>query len=74
MTKPTCIVGFVANEDSRVHLAQLADTSRDAGLDSFEGKKIKALLINRTIFSGEVTRIVLTVNHLLSLSFPDDCN
>lgn len=74
MTKATHIVRFVANEDGRIHLGQLVDTSRDIGLDSVEGKEIKAYEINGSIFSGEVTENVLTVKSLLSPVSTEDCN
>jgi hypothetical protein len=74
MTKPTHIVRFIAHEDNRTHIGQLVDTSRDVGLDSFEGKEIKAYLINGTIFDGEVTDKVYTVKQLLSPVSMEDCN
>jgi 2-keto-4-pentenoate hydratase/2-oxohepta-3-ene-1,7-dioic acid hydratase in catechol pathway len=74
MSKPTHIIRFVANEDSRIHIGQLVDTSRDVGLDSLEGKEIKAYLINGTIFSGEITQQVYTVKQLLSPVSVEDCN
>jgi hypothetical protein len=74
MSKPTHIVRFIANEDNRTHIGQLVDTSRDVGLDSLEGKEIKAYLINGTIFDGEVTDKVYTVKQLLSPVSMEDCN
>lgn len=74
MPAATHIVRFVANEDSRIHIGQLVDTSRDVGLDSIEGRKIEAYLINGTIFDGEVTDKVYTVKHLLSPVSVEDCN
>lgn len=74
MSKPTHIIRFVANEDGRVHLGQLADTSRDVGLDSFEGKEIIAYEIIGSISNGEVTPNALTVKHLLSPVSREDCN
>lgn len=74
MSKPTHIIRFVANEDDRVHLGQLADTSRDVGLDSVEGREITAYEINGSIFNGEVTQNALTVKHLLSPVSTEDCN
>jgi len=74
MSKPTHIIRFVANEDSRVHLGQLVDTSRDVGLDTVEGKTITAYEINGSIFDGEVTRNTLTVKHLLSPLSMENCN
>lgn len=74
MSKATHIIRFVAVEDSRIHLGQLVDTSRDVGLDSFEGKEIKAYLIIGTIFDPEVTSHVYTVKHLLSPIAIEDCN
>ena len=74
MSKPTHIIRFVAVEDGRVHLGQLADTSRDVGLDSVEGKTITAYAINGSVFDGEVTQHILTVKHLLSPVSIEDCN
>lgn len=74
MSKPTHIIRFIANEDNRIHIGQLVDTSRDIGLDSVEGKEIKAYKINGTIFSGEVTKQVYTVKQLLSPVSMEDCN
>ncbi|EXJ95773.1 hypothetical protein A1O1_00897 [Capronia coronata CBS 617.96] len=74
MSKATHIIRFIANEDNRIHLGQLVDTSRDVGLDSLEGKEIKAYLINGTIFTPEVTKLVYTVKQLLSPVSMADCN
>lgn len=74
MSKPTHIIRFVAVEDSRIHIGQLVDTSRDVGLDSVEGKDIKAYKINGTIFSGEITQQIYTVKQLLSPVSVEDCN
>jgi hypothetical protein len=60
----THLIRFVAEEDNQTHLGQLVDTSRDVGLDSFEGRKIQAYLINGSIFSGEVTKHILTVKQV----------
>lgn len=60
----THLIRFVAVEDHQSHIGQLVDTSRDVGLDSFEGREIKAYLINGTIFDGDVTQTVLTVKHV----------
>ncbi|KAG9788249.1 hypothetical protein KCU88_g1760, partial [Aureobasidium melanogenum] len=74
MPKATHIIRFIANEDNRIHLGQLVDTSRDVGLDSVEGKEIKAYLINGSIFAPEVTSHVYTVKQLLSPVSMEDCN
>lgn len=74
MSKPTHIIRFLAEEDGRVHLGQLKDTSRDVGLDSVEGTAIKAYKINGTIFNGTVTNVELTVSRLLSPVSTEDCN
>ena len=74
MPAATHIIRFVANEDSRIHIGQLVDTSRDVGLDSVEGKGIKAYLINGTIFQGEVTDKIYTVKQLLSPITKEDCS
>lgn len=74
MSKPTHIIRFISQEDNRIHLGQLVDTTRDIGLDSVAGKEIKAYLINGSIFSGEVTKHVYTVKQLLSPVSMEDCN
>ena len=58
------MIRFIADEDSQTHLGQLVDPSRDVGLDTFEGKTVKAYLIVGTIFDGEVTETILTVKHV----------
>ncbi len=74
MPAATHIIRFVATEDHRTHVGQLVDTKRDIGLDSVEGKEIKAYLINGSIFNGEVTDKVYTVKQLLSPVSMEDCN
>ncbi|KAL2441535.1 Caffeoylpyruvate hydrolase [Exophiala dermatitidis] len=74
MPQATHIIRFIANEDNRIHLGQLVDTSRDVGLDSVEGKEIKAYLINGSIFAPELTSHVYTVKQLLSPVSMEDCN
>ena len=74
MPSATHIIRFIANEDHRTHIGQLVDTKRDVGLDSVEGKEIKAYLINGSIFNGEVTDQVYTVKQLLSPVSMEDCN
>lgn len=74
MSKATHIIRFIANEDNRIHLGQLVDTSRDVGLDSFEGKEIKAYLINGSIFQPQVTKHVYTVKTLLSPIAKEETN
>ncbi len=74
MACPTHIIRFIAEEDFRVHLGQLLDIGRDVGLDSFEGTKIQAFLINGTIFAGKVTDQIFTVKQLLSPISTADCN
>jgi len=70
----THLIRFVAEEDNQIHVGQLVDTSRDVGLDSFEGRKIEAYLINGSMFSGEVTKHVLTVKQLLAPIDREHCN
>lgn len=74
MGNATHIIRFIANEDGRVHLGQLVDTSRDVGLDSLQGKKIEAYLINGSIFNADVTSHVYTVKQLLSPVSTEECN
>ena len=73
-SKATHIIRFVAKEDNRIHLGQLVDTTRDIGLDSVDGKEIKAYLLNGSIFASEVTEHVYTVKELLSPVSQEDCN
>lgn len=61
MTSWTHLIRFIAVEDHHIHIGQLVDTTRDVGLDSFEGKIIKAYEIIGTIFNGSVTKTQLTV-------------
>ena len=74
MVKPTHIIRFVAKEDHRIHLGQPTDTSRDVGLDSVERRDIQAYLINGTIFDGQLTETVLSVDYLLSPISMEQCN
>jgi len=74
MSRPTHIIRLIAVENGRVHQGQLADTSRDVGLDSVEGKTITAYEINGSMINGEVTQNTLTVKHLLCLVSAEDCN
>lgn len=60
----THLIRFVAEEDSQSHIGQLVDTSRDVGLDTFEGKPVRAYDIVGTIFDGEVTKTILTVKYV----------
>lgn len=60
----THLIRFVAEEDSQPHIGQLVDTSADVGLDTFEGKPVRAYEIVGTIFDGEVTKTILTVKYV----------
>ncbi len=60
----THLIRFIAKEDHQIHIGQLVDTSRDVGLDTFEGKEVKAYDINGTIFDGTVTKNQLTVQQV----------
>ena len=55
------LIRFVAVEDGCAHLGQLVDTTRDVGEDSVEGVKIQAFAVEGTVFDGQVTQEVLTV-------------
>lgn len=70
----THLIRFIAVEDSRIHIGQLVDPNRDVGLDSVNGTKIEAYLINGSIFNGEVTEQLLTVKQILSPVSMEDCN
>ena len=61
----THLLRFIAVEDGETHVGQLVDTSRDVGLDSVEGKSIKAYRINGTIYNGHVTGQQLTVQKVV---------
>jgi 2-keto-4-pentenoate hydratase/2-oxohepta-3-ene-1,7-dioic acid hydratase in catechol pathway len=61
MSPWTHLIRFIAKEDHQVHIGQLVDTTRDVGLDTFEGKEVKAYEIMGTIFNGKVTKTQLTV-------------
>ena len=60
----THLVRFIAEEDHEVHLGQLVDTSRDIGLDSFNGVKIQVYLVQGTIFNSTITKNILTVKQV----------
>jgi hypothetical protein len=64
MTTWTHIIRFIAQEDHQVHIGQLVDTSRDVGLDTFEGREVTAYEIIGTIFNGQVTKNKLTVKQV----------
>lgn len=70
----THLVRFIAVEDEQIHLGQLVDTTRDVGLDSVEGREIKAYLINGDAYTGLVTKIVYTIRKLLSPISREQCN
>jgi len=65
------LVRFIAEEDHQIHLGQLVDTDEDVGLATFEGKPVKAKLINGTIFDGVVSEKVLTVKQVIFLILSD---
>lgn len=71
MPEWTHLIRFLAIEDDQVHLGQLVDTTRDAGLDTVNGIEIKAYLINGDIFNGKVTKHVYTVKKV-SMSWRRD--
>jgi hypothetical protein len=60
----THLIRFVANEDGQNHLGQLVDTTRDVGVDTFEGKRVEAYMIIGTIFEGQITKTILTVKYV----------
>jgi hypothetical protein len=66
MTAWSHLIRFTAHEDEQVHLGQLVDTSRDVGLDSLEGREIRAYLINGDMFTGSVTKHVYTIKKVRS--------
>ncbi|KAK5107153.1 hypothetical protein LTR62_001678 [Meristemomyces frigidus] len=70
----THLIRFISVEDHEIHLGQLVDTTRDVGIDSFNGIEIKAYCIRGTMFDGEVTDQTLTVKQLLSPVSKDECN
>jgi 2-keto-4-pentenoate hydratase/2-oxohepta-3-ene-1,7-dioic acid hydratase in catechol pathway len=71
----THLIRFVAKEDGEVHLGQLVDTSRDVGLDSYNGVEIKAYEVTGTVLDGTVNEDkTLTVKELLSPVSREECN
>jgi hypothetical protein len=60
----THLIRFVAVEDNQSHIGQLVDTTRDVGLDTLEGREVKAYEIIGTIFDGEITDYILTVKYV----------
>ncbi|KAL4877856.1 hypothetical protein BJY04DRAFT_230298 [Aspergillus karnatakaensis] len=69
----THLIRFIAEEDSKVHLGQLVDTTRDVGQDTLNGEKIAAYLIDGTIFDGRITEHILHVKQLLSPVSAEQC-
>jgi hypothetical protein len=65
MSSWTHLVRFIAVEDNQIHLGELADPSRDVGLDSVDGREIAVYLIDGTIFDGRVTKEVLHVKQVI---------
>ncbi|KAL3447766.1 hypothetical protein BJX65DRAFT_307819 [Aspergillus insuetus] len=74
MSSWTHLIRFIAEEDSKVHLGQLVDTTRDVGQDSVNGTAIAAYLIDGTIFDGRVTEHIMHVKELLSPVSTEQCN
>ncbi|OBT52386.1 hypothetical protein VE04_06125 [Pseudogymnoascus sp. 24MN13] len=70
----THLIRFVAVEDNQSHIGQLVDPSRDVGLDTLEGREVKAYEIVGTIFDGEVTENIFTVKFLQSPVERESCN
>lgn len=67
----THLIRFVAVEDGKIHLGQLADSTRDVGEDSRDGYPIYARLMKGSIYNGKVEETVLQVRQVrLSLSLP----
>ncbi|GIC92836.1 fumarylacetoacetate hydrolase family protein [Aspergillus udagawae] len=69
----THLIRFVAEEDGKVHLGQLVDTTADVGEASLRGEKVAAYLIDGTIFDGRVTEHVMHARQLLSPVTPYQC-
>jgi len=61
MTSWTHLIRFVASEDDQVHLGQLVDPTRDAGLDSINKIPIHAFEIEGSMYNGRVTGKTLEV-------------
>lgn len=71
----THLIRFVAKEDGEAHLGQLVDTSRDIGIDSYNGVEIKAYKVSGTVLDGIVNENkTLTVKELLSPVSREECN
>ncbi|KAK5995926.1 Fumarylacetoacetate hydrolase domain-containing protein 2 [Cladobotryum mycophilum] len=70
----THLVRFVAVEDDQIHLGQLVDTTRDAGLDALNEVQFPVYLIEGTIYDGKVTDKKLHVKQLLSPVTREECN
>lgn len=69
----THLIRFVAVEDGEIHLGQLVDTNRDAGLDVFNNITVKAYRLEGSIFNSRITSEVLMVKKLLSPIDIKDC-
>ncbi|KAK4551609.1 hypothetical protein LTR86_011033 [Recurvomyces mirabilis] len=74
MAAPTHIIRFVAEEDLKIYLGQLVNTTRDVGLDTLEGVPVKAYRIDGSLFDGHVTKHVLTAKTLLSPVSQEQCS
>ncbi|KAH8884981.1 5-carboxymethyl-2-hydroxymuconate isomerase [Thozetella sp. PMI_491] len=74
MASWTHLIRFIAKEDRLIHLGQLVDTSGDVRISVLDGQEVKAYLINGTIFNGDVTNTIYTVERLLSPVSMEDCN
>lgn len=63
----------MAVEDDQTHLGQAVDTTRDIGLDTFNGVPVKAYRLEGSVFNATITKDVLTVKKLLSPISRSEC-
>jgi hypothetical protein len=60
----THLIRFVAREDAQTYYGQLSDSQIDVGVAIYEGKVVKARVIEGDAFSGVATQKVRTVKRV----------
>jgi hypothetical protein len=60
----THLIRFVAREDAKIYYGQLSDSKIDVGVAIYEGKVVKARIIEGNAFSAVATEKVRTVERV----------
>lgn len=60
----THLIRFVAREDAQTYYGQLSDSTVDIGVALYEGKVVKARIIEGNVFDGVATQKVRTVERV----------